>query len=139
MYVGRNGYIILDPTAKPIDRLPIFSVYDSSKSSTNPRKNHPHWHTYPSQAKADVPYLVHVYISGRYILISSVQPLVLILARTPLAIVLHLLDKLFGKRLRDQRVPVDIRTRLQGEKVVSIGRHSHDYVNLSYSKITRAL
>ena len=61
-----------------------------------------------------IPNLIHVYIPGGYILVSSVQPLVLILARAPLAIVLHLLHQLLGKRLGDQRIPVDIGTRLKG-------------------------
>lgn len=76
-----------------------------------------------------IPYLIHVYIPGRYILVSSVQPLVLVLARAPLAIVLHLLHQLFGKCLRDQRIPVDIGTRLkrreERSKVVLLLEGSH--------------
>ena len=64
-----------------------------------------------------VPYLVHVYISGGYILVASIDSVIFVLAGAPLAIVLHLLHQLLGKRLRDQRVPVDIGARLKGREV----------------------
>ena len=64
-----------------------------------------------------VPYLIHVYIPGGYILIASIDSLILVVTRAPLAIVLHLLHKFLGKCLGDQRVPVDIRAWLKGREV----------------------
>ncbi len=61
-----------------------------------------------------VAYLVHVYISGGYILVASIDSFILVIPRAPLAEVLHLLHELLGKGLGDQRVPVDIGARLEG-------------------------